>query len=112
MELLQEAIVAFFAAVGIAWCVWSAAQALLLAKWEQLEPCVMLVAAKDDAPALEETVAALLALRLGRQPLWRILIVDCGLSAPALARARQLAAAHEKVTLRAKGAAGEKKDET
>ena len=37
MELFEQSVVAFFAAVGIAWAAWSIAEALFLSKREKLE---------------------------------------------------------------------------
>ena len=54
MELLQESLLAFFAAVGIAWTAWTAAEALFLSRWERREPVVALVPARRDAPALPD----------------------------------------------------------
>lgn len=109
MELFQEGIVAFFAAVGIAWAVWTAAQALFLSKRECLEPCVVLIAAKGSAPMLERTVEALLALRFHQQRFARVWIVDCGLNGEGQKMACLLSARHEEVALCARPGAARKK---
>ncbi len=90
MEVLQQGLVAFFAAVGIAWAVWTAAGAIFLSKQERLEPCVVLIPAAGDAPALEETVAQLQWVRMGGRKFDRILIADCGLDGAARERAGAL----------------------
>ena len=59
MELFEQSVVAFFAAVGIAWAAWSIAEALFLSKREKLERCLVLIPAARDASALERTVARL-----------------------------------------------------
>ena len=59
MELFEQSVVAFFAAVGIAWAAWSLAEALFLSRREKLERCLVLIPAAQDAPALERTVAQL-----------------------------------------------------
>ena len=66
MELFEQSVVAFFAAVGIAW------------------------AAARDASALERTVARLSWASAGGAPFERILIADCGLDERGRALARQL----------------------
>ena len=43
MELFEQSVVAFFAAVGIAWAAWSIAEALFLSKRENLERCLVLI---------------------------------------------------------------------
>ena len=45
MELFEQSVVAFFAAVGIAWAAWSIAEALFLSKREKLERCLVLIPA-------------------------------------------------------------------
>ena len=58
-ELLQQSFLALFAAIGIAWAVWTVVEALFLSRREPLERCLVLVPVTRDAPALERTVAGL-----------------------------------------------------
>ena len=95
MELLQESLLAFFAAVGIAWTVWTAAEALFLSRRERREPVVALVPARRDAPALERTVAGLL---------WNTV---CGLDDTGREVARRLARQNAAVALCTMDSAGE-----
>ena len=107
MELLQESLLAFFAAVGIAWTVWTAAEALFLSRRERREPVVALVPARRDAPALERTVAGLLWTTVCGRKLERILIADCGLDDTGLEVARRLARQNAAVALCTMDSAGE-----
>ena len=90
MELFEQSVVAFFAAVGIAWAAWSIAEALFLSKREKLERCLVLIPAARDASALERTVARLSWASAGGAPFERTLIADCGLDERGRALARQL----------------------
>ena len=90
MELFEQSVVAFFAAVGIAWAAWSIAEALFLSKREKLERGLVLIPAARDASALERTVARLSWASAGGAPFERILIADCGLDERGRALARQL----------------------
>ena len=83
MELFEQSVVAFFAAVGIAWAAWSIAEALFLSKREKLERCLVLIPAA-------RTVARLSWASAGGAPFERILIADCGLDERGRALARQL----------------------
>lgn len=107
MELLQESLLAFFAAVGIAWTVWTAAEALFLSRWERREPVVALVPARRDAPALERTVAGLLWTTVCGRKLERILIADCGLDDTGREVARRLVRQNAAVALCTMDSAGE-----
>ncbi len=99
MELLLESITAFFAAVGITWFVWTAAQKLLFTPRRMLEKCIVVIPAAQDAPALECTVRTLAETLICGQQLDKILIADCGLTEEALALARKLAQEHDRVAL-------------
>ena len=107
MELLQESLLAFFAAVGIAWTVWTAAEALFLSRRERREPVVALVPARRDAPALERTVAGLLWTTVCGRKLERILIADCGLDDTGREVALRLARQNAAVALCTMDSAGE-----
>ena len=99
MEVLQQGLLAFFAAVGIAWVVWTAAGAIFLSKKEKLEKCVVLIPAAKDAPALERTVSGLQWVTVYGQKFDKILIADCGLNEEARKRARVLSQQNGNVTL-------------
>ena len=107
MELLQESLLAFFAAVGIAWTAWTAAEALFLSRWERREPVVALVPARRDAPAVGRTVAGLLWTTVCGRRLERILIADCGLDDTGREVARRLARQNAAVALCTMDSAGE-----
>ena len=96
-EILVQGTVAFFAAVGIAWSVWTAAGELFSAAGEPLEPFVALIPATRSARALERTVAALQWARPRGRPYRRVLIADCGLNAEGRSTARRLAAQSDRV---------------
>ena len=99
MEVLQQSLLAFFAAVGIAWAVWTAAEAIFLSKREKLEKCVVLVPVIKDAPALERTVAGLQWTTVCGKKFDKILIADCGLDEETKDRARLLSQQSGNVTL-------------
>lgn len=99
MELLEQSLLAFFAAVGIAWTVWTVAGALFLSKREKLETVVALVPVAQDAPALERTVAGLSWTTICGQKFDRILIADCGLDEEGREVARRLARQNAAVAL-------------
>ena len=90
MELLQESLLAFFAAVGIAWTAWTAAEALFLSRWER-----------------RETVAGLLWTTVCGRKLERILIAACGLDDTGREVARRLARQNAAVALCTMDSAGE-----
>ncbi len=89
-EVLQQGLIAFFAAVGIAWFVWTAVGVIFLSKRERTEKCVVLIPVTDDAPALEQTVAGLQWTAVYGRRFDRILIADCGLDEETKERARRL----------------------
>ena len=99
MELLQQSMIAFFAAVGLAAAVWTAAEGVFLSRREKLERMVVLIPAAGDAPALERTVAGLRWTTVCGNRFERILIVDCGLSGEGRRLARLLALHSANVTL-------------
>ena len=99
MELLLESLTAFFAAVGIAWLVWAAAQRLFFEKRQTLEKCIAVVPVSGDAPALEGTVSGLAHVSICGQQLYKIMIADCGLTEESLALAQKLAQRYEQVAL-------------
>jgi hypothetical protein len=105
MELLQEAVVAFFAAVGMAWLVWSAAGTLFSSCRTERAPCVALIPATGDAPALEQTVSQLQWTKVAGQGFQRILICDCGLDEEARHRAQLLCQQSDSVVLCTKDSA-------
>ncbi len=99
MELLQESVIAFFAAVGLAAAVWTAAEGILLSRRDKLEHFVALVPVAGDAPALERTVAGLQWTTICGNRFDKILIADCGLTDTGRQTARLLARRSANVTL-------------
>lgn len=99
MELLQQSVIAFFAAVGVAAAVWALAEGIFLSRCEKLEKFVALVPVAKSAPALERTVAGLQWTTVCGQRFDKILIADCGLDDEAKQLARLLAKNNANVTL-------------
>lgn len=84
MLILQDALLALLAAVGLVSLVWLVAAARF--RPQRAEETFALVIARGGAESLEQTVRALARQKL----LTRILILDGGLDAEAKARARLL----------------------
>ena len=99
MGLLEQAVVAVLAAVGVVSLAWDLVGHRILHGREQLETCVVLLPVAGEAPALERTVQELLSAKVGGNRFRKILIADCGLSEEARTIARLLAAEHETVVL-------------
>ena len=99
MELLQQGVIAFFAAIGVAAAAWTLAEGLILSRHEKLEQVVVLVPVTQSAPARERTVAHFQWTAICGNRFERILIADCGLSDEGRALARLLAQKNANVTL-------------
>ncbi len=96
MTALQDGILAFFAAVGIACVVWLAGTALLHGGRSVIPGLTLVLPLQGDAPAMEQDVRELRWL-LHRLPGARLVLADCGMTA----EARRLA---EYFALREEGA--------
>ena len=78
MELIQDGVLAFLAAVGITTCVWLVAGAFLPSRCRNPE-VRLLLPLQGDAPTLEADLRELLRTR-HTLPLAKILLVDCGMT--------------------------------
>lgn len=98
-ELLQQSLAALFCALGVAFTVWTAAQALLRLWRAPREKCIALIPVARDAPALEQTVAGAEHATVCGRGFDRILIADCGLSEEARRRADLLLRENPRIVL-------------
>ena len=99
MLLLQDGVLAFLSAVGLATIVWAAAGALVHAGGRPAIPGLLLVLPlKGDALAMEADVRELRRVK-GSLPGAKIILADCGLSPDALALARYLAGREKNAAL-------------
>lgn len=78
MELIQDGVIAFLAAVGMTTCVWLVAGAFFPGKCRNPE-VRLLLPLRSDAPALEADLRELLRTR-HTLPSAKILLVDCGMT--------------------------------
>jgi hypothetical protein len=99
MEMIRDALIALFAAIGAASVVWMAADALFSLGRGKLERTAAVISARGEAPALEQTVALLSKTRFGGSRFWKILVLDCGLNTEARARAILLSTQYGEVEL-------------
>lgn len=79
MKLLQDAVIAFLATVGLAALFWMAANALRYRMTEELQRLVVVLPLAGSAPGLEEDYRELCRLRC-RYPNARLVFADCGLT--------------------------------
>ena len=93
---MENGVLAFLAAVGIAALVWLVAGVLLRGRRAEV-PAVLVLPACGGAEALEGWVRALLEVRaqLGRSA--EITVVDCGLTAEGARRVQLLAQRFDKI---------------
>lgn len=90
MEILQDGVIAFFTAVGLASVVWVLAGAFLGAGRPMIPGLALVLPLRREALAMESDVREL--RRLQRQmPGAVIVLADCGLTADARALAQYLA---------------------
>ena len=90
MEILQDGVIAFFTAVGLASVVWVLAGAFLGAGRPMIPGLALVLPLRREALAMESDVREL--RRLQRQmPGSVIVLADCGLTADARALAQYLA---------------------
>lgn len=90
MQLLQDGLIAFFAAVGLTSIVWMVAGGLLHAGRPSIPELLLVLPLRGEALAMEADVRELRRLQ-GRLPGAKIVLADCGLSADARALAQYLA---------------------
>ncbi len=99
MEIIRDAIIALFAAIGVASVVWMLADVLFSIGRRKLEKTVAVISASGDAPALEQTVAMLSRTRFGGNKFCKILVYDCGMNTRAIAEAILLSTQYDDVQL-------------
>ena len=90
MELLQDGVIAFFAAVGIASVIWLVAGAILRAGRPAIPGLLLVLPLRGEALAMESDLRELRRLRY-RLPGAKIILADCGMNAEARSLARYLA---------------------
>lgn len=90
MQLLQDGLIAFFAAVGLTAMVWMVAGSLLHAGRPAIPELLLVLPLRGEALAMEADVRELRRLQ-GRLPGARIVLADCGLTVDARALAQYLA---------------------
>ena len=92
MELLEDAVVALLAAIGLGQILWLAVQLFLgLGRRRQPERAAAVVPAAGSGAGLEQTVRALEQLRRDTGGFRQIVMLDCGLSQEGTMVARLLA---------------------
>ncbi|MCI2057360.1 MAG: hypothetical protein LKJ86_09485 [Oscillibacter sp.] len=79
MELLQDGVLAFLSAVGVASCVWLVAGALLGSGKCRNPKVLLILPVRGEAPAMETDLRELLRTR-HQLPCARIILLDEGLS--------------------------------
>ena len=92
VELLEDAVVALLAAIGLGQLLWLAVQLLMgLGPKRRLEHVAAVVPASGGGTGLEQTVRALDQLRRDTGGFRQIVMLDCGLSQEGIMVARLLA---------------------
>ena len=94
MLYLQDGIIAFLSAVGLATLVWLVSGVFLRGSRTDVPGLLLVLPLRGEAPAMEADVRALRRIR-GQLPGARILLADCGLSTEARALAEYLARRQE-----------------
>ena len=94
MLYLQDGIIAFLSAVGLATLVWLVSGVFLRGSQTDVPGLLLVLPLRGEAPAMEADVRALRRIR-GQLPGARILLADCGLSTEARALAEYLARRQE-----------------
>ena len=98
MELLQDAIVALLAAIGLSSLVWMLVRAIFFLP-PAAHSAIVLICARGDGEGVEQQVRTLLLLRKQYGIVGQILLVDCGLSEDGKRLCRLLARGEHIVTL-------------
>lgn len=80
MELLQDGLLAFLIAVGMAACVWLAAGALFGSGKCRNPELLLVLPLRGSAPAMEQDLRELLRIRVSSLPAAAIVLADCGLT--------------------------------
>ena len=100
MRLLEDGLIAFFSAVGLASCVWAVSAALLGAGKCACRNVRLVLSVSGEAPAMEHDLRDLLRFR--RQlPYGAVVLEDCGLTAEAKETAEYLCRRYDGVELQA-----------
>jgi hypothetical protein len=90
MELMQDGVLAFFAAVGMTTVVWLAAGLLFRIGRPAIPGLLLVLPLRGEALAMESDVRELRRIQ-GQRPDTKIVLVDCGLTEDARNLARYLA---------------------
>ena len=98
MLYLQDGIIAFLSAVGLATLVWLVSGLFLRDSRTNVPGLLLVLPLRGEAPAMEADVRALRRIR-GQLPGAKILLADCGLSTEARALADYLARRQEGTAL-------------
>ena len=94
MLYLQDGIIAFLSAVGLATLVWLVSGLFLRESRTSVPGLLLVLPLRGEAPAMEADVRSLRRIQ-GQFPGARILLADCGLSTEARALAEYLARRQE-----------------
>lgn len=98
MELLQDGLIAFFSAVGVAGCIWLVAGALLGSGKCRNGEALLVLPVHGTAPAMEQDLRDLVRIRR-EIPGAQIVLADCGLTEDARALAQYFCQRYDGVTL-------------
>ena len=101
MQLWQDGLVAFLAAIGLTTLVWAAIRPVLTAAVPRLRGTTVLLPARGDGEGLEDAVRT-----LRREGFGPILLVDCGLSGQGRQLCTLLCAGETQTALCARDQAG------
>lgn len=99
MQLLQDGVIAVLAAVGLTAVIWFLFTGLRFPRAGRAADALTVVPVRGEAAHLELTVHALERTRYDAGAFTRIVLVDCGADAAALAVAEKLCAEDFDVTL-------------
>lgn len=99
VQLLQDGVIAALAAVGLTTLVWLTVTALRFPRRGRAADALAVVPVRGAAAQLEFTVRALERTRYDAGAFSRIVLVDCGADADALAVAARLCAEDYDVTI-------------
>lgn len=99
MQLWQDGVMVFLAAVGLASMIWTVARLVLFSAPERRWELAALLPARGGGEELEEQLRALQGLRETQGVFGRTLLVDCGLNEDGKKLAGILARKYRWVTL-------------
>ena len=103
MHLLEDGLIAFFSAVGVASCVWTMASALVGAGKCTCRDVRLVLPVSGEAPAMEHDLRDLLRLRRQLPCGAAVVLKDCGLTEEARETAEYFCRRYDGVELQAGG---------